>query len=272
MGYRVKNWKSFQHYKTRRPPWIRLHRSLLENPKFMRLPNDSKVLAMLFWLIASENKDPKSGAIDDDHDDIAYRLHMTPEKLAQDLKPLIDKGFIEVDSAMLAGCQQNSASETETETETEVETETETEVETESRRKPRASKPVTSPDDLENLRLAWNSMAETCGLPAVRGYGSPASSNTRLNNAKARLADAEWLTAYPSALERIPLSESMTGKKPPSRGYETPWRMTFDQFVRAETVTKILEGLHDDRKAPDMYQGPEVDWSNNVRINGADQV
>jgi hypothetical protein len=28
---RVKNWSEFQHYKDRNPPWIKLHRTLLDH-------------------------------------------------------------------------------------------------------------------------------------------------------------------------------------------------------------------------------------------------
>ena len=31
MSTTPKNWSDFQHYKERNPPWIRLHRSLLDN-------------------------------------------------------------------------------------------------------------------------------------------------------------------------------------------------------------------------------------------------
>ena len=30
----VRNWSDFQHYKDRSPPWIRLHRDLLDNYEF----------------------------------------------------------------------------------------------------------------------------------------------------------------------------------------------------------------------------------------------
>jgi hypothetical protein len=49
-----KNWKSFQHYKDRAPPWIKLHKTLLDDFKFSRLPLASRALAPCIWLLASE--------------------------------------------------------------------------------------------------------------------------------------------------------------------------------------------------------------------------
>jgi hypothetical protein len=31
MTYRVKDWTKFQHFKDRRPPWIKLYRDILDN-------------------------------------------------------------------------------------------------------------------------------------------------------------------------------------------------------------------------------------------------
>ena len=52
-----KNWAVFQHYKDRCPPWIKLHRDLLNDRTFMCLPLASKAIAPLMWLLASESKD-----------------------------------------------------------------------------------------------------------------------------------------------------------------------------------------------------------------------
>ena len=38
---RVKNWAEFQHYRSRRPPWIKLHRGLLDDYAWHRLPEAS---------------------------------------------------------------------------------------------------------------------------------------------------------------------------------------------------------------------------------------
>src|SRR5580765_8214402 len=59
MVLRIKDWSRFQHYKHRRPPWIRLHRSLLEDPTWHSLPLASRALAPMLWLLASETQEGK---------------------------------------------------------------------------------------------------------------------------------------------------------------------------------------------------------------------
>ncbi|WP_163337926.1 hypothetical protein [Desulfopila sp. IMCC35008] len=105
----------WQHYKDRCPPWIKLHRDVLNDYEFSCLQDASKAHLLGIWLLASqlENKVPN------DSKWIARRINAT-DKI--DLKSLVASGFIEVvhvDSDMLAPCKQNALVETETETETE---------------------------------------------------------------------------------------------------------------------------------------------------------
>jgi hypothetical protein len=123
MSYLVKDWSSFQHYKDRNPPWVKLHKSLLDNFDFQSLPVDSRALAPMLWLLASEHKDPNSGQIDLPIEAIAFRLRQSEKYIKLSIKPLIDKGFIVDSSNMLAECKQLAVPETETETETETKTE-----------------------------------------------------------------------------------------------------------------------------------------------------
>lgn len=109
-----KGWAEFQHYKDRNPPWIRLHKKLLDNFEFHSLPVASKALAPMLWLLASESVD---GLIDMPVDKIAFRLRMDSEDVLDALKPLIENGFFECDSAMLAACERSAVPETEAETE-----------------------------------------------------------------------------------------------------------------------------------------------------------
>ena len=118
-----KNWAVFQHYKDRCPPWIKLHRDLLNDRVFMRLPLASKAIAPLMWLLASESKD---GIFDGSMDELMFRLHISDKEYQQGVKPLIDNGFFTVACGMLAERLQVAIPETETETETEAETEKET--------------------------------------------------------------------------------------------------------------------------------------------------
>lgn len=117
-----KNWSIFQHYKDRCPPWIKLHRDLLNDREYMGLPLASKALAPLLWLLASEAKD---GTFDASVDELMFRLRLTQKEIEQGIKPLIDKGFFIIASGLLADCLQSAIPETERETEKEAKAETE---------------------------------------------------------------------------------------------------------------------------------------------------
>ena len=69
-----KNWNTFQHYRDRCPPWIKLHREILNDKEFMCLPLASKAIAPLLWLLASESKD---GQFDASTDELSFRLRIT---------------------------------------------------------------------------------------------------------------------------------------------------------------------------------------------------
>ena len=51
----VKNWDTFQHYGKRNPPWIKLHRALLDDYAFCALSDVAKAHLMLIWLYASQH-------------------------------------------------------------------------------------------------------------------------------------------------------------------------------------------------------------------------
>jgi hypothetical protein len=104
-----KNWKSFQHYKDRSPSWIKLHKGLLTDFTFNRLPLASRALAPMLWLLASEYD---GGAISASLEEIAFRLHVTEQDLSVALNPLIDSGFF-IASETLAEPERNACLEKE---------------------------------------------------------------------------------------------------------------------------------------------------------------
>jgi hypothetical protein len=118
-----KNWAVFQHYKDRCPPWIKLHRDLLNDRAYMRLPIASKAIAPMLWLLASESKD---GVFDGSLDELVFRLHISEKEYKDGVKPLIDNDFFNVVSGVLAERLQTAIPETERETETETKKEKKT--------------------------------------------------------------------------------------------------------------------------------------------------
>ena len=109
--FTVKNWRQFQHYRDRNPPWIKLHFALLSSRDWVTLDDSSRVLAIACMLIASRNE----GRVPADPEYIQRVAYL---KKPPDFKPLIRCGFLESAS----DCKQMLATarpETETETETE---------------------------------------------------------------------------------------------------------------------------------------------------------
>jgi hypothetical protein len=113
---RPKNWNEFQHYKRRSPPWVKLHKRLLDDFEFQSLPLASKALAPMLWLLASEDGE---GWIDAEAERISFRLRMSKEELDQAIRPLLDAGFFERedDSAAQALGLSDALPESESESE-----------------------------------------------------------------------------------------------------------------------------------------------------------
>jgi hypothetical protein len=82
----VKNWKQFQHYKLRNPPWIKLHRAVLDDYAFCTLPDSAKGHLLLLWLYASHN----NGLIPIDIPFLERKLSCT----GIDLALLAESGFL----------------------------------------------------------------------------------------------------------------------------------------------------------------------------------
>jgi hypothetical protein len=109
---KIKNWSKFQHFKDRKPPWVKLYRDVLDDMEWYELdPLASKVLVMC-WLIASEDDGrlPNSKTL-------AFRLRMTEKQTIDCLNKLshwLEQGDID----LISGQYQTDSLETERETET----------------------------------------------------------------------------------------------------------------------------------------------------------
>lgn len=115
---KIKNWTKFQHFKDRRPPWVKLYRDILDDLEWHELdPLAAKVLVML-WLIASEN----NGRIPDNKT-LAFRLRLTEVKTKEIIIKL--SHWLEQDDISTISEQyQSDSTETERETETKKEKKT----------------------------------------------------------------------------------------------------------------------------------------------------
>lgn len=107
--FRVKNWDTYQHYKDRSPPWIKLHRDILSSQTWVMIDDDKKALAIACMLLAAgtDNKIPY---------DPAYIQRVSYLKKTPDLRPLLEVDFIEIigeTGEVLADASNGLASRTE---------------------------------------------------------------------------------------------------------------------------------------------------------------
>jgi len=231
-GLRIKDWETFQHFKDRRPPWIKLYRDLLDDPDWHFLdPACAKVLVML-WLIASEDKSGtgKLPSISN----LCFRLR-TDEKTLKKTLTQLSHWVICDDIATISRRYRDGPPETETETEVEGETEAE-EIPKKAKEEP----------DYEKVRSLWNAIAIPHGL-----HQCGAISDGRKRHLKERLSDPVWKSSFPEAIERL-------GQIRWIRGENTKkWKAGIDWFLRPDTLTKILEGSYDDSRRDYSCASPD---------------
>ncbi len=128
---RIKNWDQFQHFKDRNPPWIRLYKTLLDDPDWHNLDGDSAKMLVQLWLIASEDKE-KQGKLPQ-ITKLAFRLRVTEKDLNKYVIKLshwlihddintISEGYHSVsdENISVSARYHVDAPETETETETDI--------------------------------------------------------------------------------------------------------------------------------------------------------
>lgn len=119
---KIKNWGKFQHFKDRRPPWVKLYRDLLDDINWHTLdPVAAKVLVTL-WLLASEDE-KQEGSLPDIKT-IAWRLRMQESDVASCISKL-SHWLDNADISLISKGYQDDAPETETEVETKKEKERE---------------------------------------------------------------------------------------------------------------------------------------------------
>jgi hypothetical protein len=83
LSLRIKNWKRFQHFKFRRPIWIKLYKDILDDIEWHTLePLAAKHLLML-WLVASEDE----GALPSVKE-LAFRLRTTENEVESSISKL----------------------------------------------------------------------------------------------------------------------------------------------------------------------------------------
>jgi len=118
----IKNWAKFQHFKdgSRKPPWIKLYRDLLDNLEWHELPPESAKVLIMLWVVASENH----GKLPDIKK-LSFRLRVTEDQLMKALNDLKEWVLLDDITTISEGYQETRLEEKRKEIEEEREIETE---------------------------------------------------------------------------------------------------------------------------------------------------
>ena len=224
---KIKNWSKFQHFKDRRPPWIKLYRDILDDIEWHELdPKAAKVLIMI-WLIASED----DGNIPD-LKKLSFRLRMS-EKDTQVCISKLSHWVDQDDIGVISDRYQDDAPETETETEEETEV-------THDLATARSS-PATPVSEIVEM---YNKILPM--LPQV----------TVVSESRKRLIAARWrevvttdkldrqrgLEFFEWFFKHVSHSKFLTGRA-------KDWKANFEFLFTASKFPRIVEGAyHEDKK------------------------
>jgi len=219
-----KNWGSFQHYRNRRPPWIKLHRTILDDFDYQGLHLASKALAPCLWLIASEQDE---GHIEVDLTKLAWRLRVSQSEIDFAIKELISKGFFVIASGSLASCLQSAIPERETETEAEGETEIATLLSAKGQRIP-----------VQEIMSLYNEICVPLGRPMASVMNKKRQQAVRKVWQQSEYArDLGWWREYFQSAMKI---EYM------AKGFTNPdgsgWKgADFDYLLQEKAIVKVVE-------------------------------
>jgi HEPN domain-containing protein len=229
---KIKNWSKFQHFKDRKPPWVKLYRDLLDDIEWHELdPKAAKVLVML-WLIASED----DGRIPHTKQ-LAFRLRMSEK----DTEVCVSKLFHwleQDDNRLISSRYQDDAPETETETETE------TELFVETDRSVVNPKRISCPSE-ELLNLYHE---ECKSLPRVLMLN-----DTRRKHLVSRWRDVdaeddlkskeEGIEIFRQIFRQVHKSDFLSGRTQNRNG--RAWKASFDWLMMPTNFLKVAEGQYD---------------------------
>ena len=113
----IRNWKKFQHFKDRKPPWVKLYRDILDDLDWHELDATASKVLIMCWLIASED-DGRLPPVKT----LAFRLRMS-EKQTNDCLNKLSHWLEQDDISVISDRYQSDSLETERETEKETEVE-----------------------------------------------------------------------------------------------------------------------------------------------------
>ena len=94
----LRNWEKFQHYKQRRPPWVKFHVELLDDYELIQLSISSQLVYDRLLLLAAR----LDNCIPNDAKYVASLIHLPARVVSVSLLDLIESGFLEVSRPQVA--------------------------------------------------------------------------------------------------------------------------------------------------------------------------
>jgi hypothetical protein len=223
---KIKDWEKFQHFKNRRPPWIKLYRDLLDDKDWHDLsPANAKILIML-WLLASESHNGTLPSLSK----IAFRLRASEKAIESAISELghwLISSCHHVDITTISTQHHDGSPETEY-----------SELETKGELSEQSDTAISPLDllSLEEIRDRWNAIPGVKPCKQITGVLA-----TRMNTLRKEHTRPWWEALFLT----ITLSPFLSGKVPPTDGHPQ-WLTRLDWATGPINLSKILAGNYDD--------------------------
>jgi len=154
---KIKNWQRFQHFKDRKPLWIKLYLDLLDNLEWHELDGTTAKVLVMIWLLGAEQK----GELPDTKK-IAFRLRL-PEKVVVQHLTKLDDWLVQDDINVISDGYQADALEKRRDRE-------EKEIETEKTAYGELSKVRLTDDEYKKLQSKHSPEELAAGIEVLDGY------------------------------------------------------------------------------------------------------
>ncbi len=89
------NWGDLQHYKDRKPHWIKLHTDLLNNFSYSSVSVGTKATLPLLWILACEYE---NGVINASIEEISFRIHIDKTTVSRAIDQLVEIKMFTIDT------------------------------------------------------------------------------------------------------------------------------------------------------------------------------
>ena len=108
---RIRNWTKYQHYKAKRPAWVKWYRETTNNLGWLGMGDEGKLLLPYLLLVAAETENQ----IPDDPEILSLRLRLKPSTVRKGIDSMLNSGFLQnmhTDADDASVCMPNARART----------------------------------------------------------------------------------------------------------------------------------------------------------------